>query len=287
MDMSEIAEEAPPEAPSEAPASTTQEVEESEIPQVVFEEEEEEEEEEKEEEEETEEEVQEIRLLDLAKEEAPKKALSFNVPFVEISGPDGMKKRFATGTKASFAVDRFNSVLKDPNLPVVCIAAVKEGEDPIEFGPDVELILFDATWTLQIVQEAVAPLQSDDTAAEEFTETNPELEVRGFVGDERFAWSSSSKAPWVPIGPEARMKVENDPKKVGPKKLKDMDPMQYFGVQNWEDLYPGGKLPEGGQQECTPLYIGKIVLVFIFIFAFAGGLSYMLERLPEVTQAVT
>ncbi len=30
---------------------------------------------------------------------------------------------------------------------------------------------------------------------------------------------------------EARMKVENDPKKVGPKKLKDMDPMQYFGVQ--------------------------------------------------------
>ncbi|CAM6039791.1 unnamed protein product [Sphagnum compactum] len=294
MDMSEIAEEAPPEAPSEAPASTTQEVEESEIPQVVCEEEEEE----------TEEEVQEIRLLDLPKEEAPKIALSFNVPalaeeqmsictekqrqpsFVEISGPNGMKKRFATGTKTSFAVDRFNSILKDPNLPVVCIAAVKEGEDPIEFGPDVELILFDATWTLQIVQEAVAPLQSDDTAAEEFTETNPEVEVRGFVGDERLAWSSSSKAPWVPLGPEARMKVENDPKKVGPKKLKDMDPMQYFGVQNWEDLYPGGKLPEGGQQECTPLYIGKIVLVFIFIFAFAGGLSYMLERLPEVTQAV-
>jgi hypothetical protein len=30
---------------------------------------------------------------------------------------------------------------------------------------------------------------------------------------------------------ETRMKVENDPKKVGPKKLKDMDPMQYFGVQ--------------------------------------------------------
>ncbi len=35
MDMSEIAEEAPPEAPSEAPASTTQEVEESEIPQAT------------------------------------------------------------------------------------------------------------------------------------------------------------------------------------------------------------------------------------------------------------
>ncbi len=44
-------------------------------------------------------------------------------------------------------------------------------------------------------------MQSDDTAAEEFTETNPEVEVQGFVGDERFAWSSSSKAPWVPLGP--------------------------------------------------------------------------------------
>ncbi len=83
------------------------------------------------------------------------KSFELGVQFVEISGPGGMKKRFATGTKASFAVDRFNSVLKDPNLPVVCIAAVKEGEDPIEFGPDVELILFDATWTLQIVQEGL------------------------------------------------------------------------------------------------------------------------------------
>ncbi len=83
------------------------------------------------------------------------KSFELGVQFVEISGPDGMKKRFATGTKASFAVDRFNSILKDPNLSVVCIAAVKEGEDPIEFGPDVELILFDATWTLQIVQEGL------------------------------------------------------------------------------------------------------------------------------------
>ncbi|CAK9236146.1 unnamed protein product [Sphagnum troendelagicum] len=73
--------------------------------------------------------------------------------FIEISGPCGMKKRFAKGTKASFAVERFNCLLKDPNMPVVCIAAVKEGEEPIEFGNDLELILYDNAWTLQIVQE--------------------------------------------------------------------------------------------------------------------------------------
>lgn len=56
-------------------------------------------------------------------------------------------------------------------------------------------------------------------------------------------------------------------------------------LQNWEDLYPGGKLPEGGAQDCSPAYIGKVLLMFIFIFAFAGGLSYMLERLPDPTRS--
>jgi hypothetical protein len=83
------------------------------------------------------------------------KAFHIGGQFIEISGPCGMKKRFAKGTKASFAVERFNCLLKDPNMPVVCIAAVKEGEEPIEFGNDVELILYDNAWTLQIVQEGV------------------------------------------------------------------------------------------------------------------------------------
>jgi hypothetical protein len=34
------------------------------------------------------------------------------------------------------------------NVAVVCIAIVKEGDDPIEFGHDVKFIPFDATWTL-------------------------------------------------------------------------------------------------------------------------------------------
>ncbi len=37
------------------------------------------------------------------------------------------KSGLQTGTKASFAVDRFSHFLKNLNMPVVCIAAVKRG----------------------------------------------------------------------------------------------------------------------------------------------------------------
>lgn len=72
---------------------------------------------------------------------------------VDVVGPDGVKKRFAPGTKAAFAVERFNCQLRDPALPVVCIVAYKDGEDPIEFGPDVELVSYDESWTLKTLRE--------------------------------------------------------------------------------------------------------------------------------------
>lgn len=53
-------------------------------------------------------------------------------------------------------------------------------------------------------------------------------------------------------------------------------------VQGWEEFYPGGVLPEGGKQECTPEYFFKVLLMFVFIFAFAGALGYFLERMPEM-----
>lgn len=73
--------------------------------------------------------------------------------FVEVVGPDGKKKRFAKGTRAGFAVERFNKLLPNDQMPVVCIQAFKEGEEAIEFGPDVELILYDKAWILQSVSE--------------------------------------------------------------------------------------------------------------------------------------
>ena len=45
------------------------------------------------------------------------------------------------------------SGLRDPALPVVCIVAYKDGEGPIEFGPDVELVSYDDSWTLKTLRE--------------------------------------------------------------------------------------------------------------------------------------
>lgn len=53
-------------------------------------------------------------------------------------------------------------------------------------------------------------------------------------------------------------------------------------VQGWEEFYPGGVLPEGGKQECTPEYITKVLLMFLLIFGFAGALGYFLDRMPEM-----
>jgi hypothetical protein len=45
------------------------------------------------------------------------------------------KSGLQTGTKASFAVDRFNHFLKNLNMPVVCIAAVKKrGRVPLNLA---------------------------------------------------------------------------------------------------------------------------------------------------------
>lgn len=74
---------------------------------------------------------------------------------MDVVGPDGSKKRFARGTKAKFAVDRFNCQLRDPAMPVMCIVACKEGEPCIEFGDDVELVLYDTSWTLKTLREGM------------------------------------------------------------------------------------------------------------------------------------
>lgn len=73
--------------------------------------------------------------------------------FVEVVGPDGEKKRFAEGTRAGFVVERFNKLSPNYTKPVVCIQAYKEGQESIEYGPEVELILHDRSWELQCVSE--------------------------------------------------------------------------------------------------------------------------------------
>ncbi|GLJ18031.1 hypothetical protein SUGI_0318170 [Cryptomeria japonica] len=62
-------------------------------------------------------------------------------------------RRFASGTKAGFALHRINRKLGVNVRAATCIEAVKDGEDPVEFGPDAELVIYGPGWRLQTLHE--------------------------------------------------------------------------------------------------------------------------------------
>ncbi|KAK9290581.1 hypothetical protein L1049_008752 [Liquidambar formosana] len=75
-------------------------------------------------------------------------------PFLEvICNSSGKVRRFATGTEAGFALSLINKKL-DVGDPLAChIEAVKEGEEPINFGPNSVLVDYGYGWKLQTVTE--------------------------------------------------------------------------------------------------------------------------------------
>lgn len=71
-------------------------------------------------------------------------------PFVEVKcESSGMRRRFAIGTEAGFAASVINNKLG--SVDSVYIEAVKEGEEPITFGPNSLLVDYGHGWTLHTV----------------------------------------------------------------------------------------------------------------------------------------
>ncbi|CAL0317149.1 unnamed protein product [Lupinus luteus] len=66
----------------------------------------------------------------------------------------GNTRRFAPGTDAGFAVRLINRKLKKTMMVVSHIEAVKDGEEPIAFGPNSVLINFGNGWMLQTVTDS-------------------------------------------------------------------------------------------------------------------------------------
>ena len=66
----------------------------------------------------------------------------------------GKTRRFAAGTDAGFAVALINRKLKKGGVPIALhIEAVKDGEEPIAFGPNSILAHFGDGWKLQTVTQ--------------------------------------------------------------------------------------------------------------------------------------
>ncbi|GAV88380.1 hypothetical protein CFOL_v3_31803 [Cephalotus follicularis] len=121
-------------------------------------------------------------------EEASKVDYPQPPPFLEVRcKSSGKMKRFAEGTKAGFAVSLINRKL-DIRTPVALhIEAVKEGEEPISFGPDAALVNFGNGWMLQTVTEAddagfregqgVWPFRTRISTSEHFDSSRPSKRI--------------------------------------------------------------------------------------------------------------
>lgn len=63
----------------------------------------------------------------------------------------GKSRRFAVGTEAGFALNMINQKLGSGAQPALHIEAVKEGEEPVSFGPNSVLVNYGEGWKLQTV----------------------------------------------------------------------------------------------------------------------------------------
>ncbi|KAM2893025.1 hypothetical protein FF1_008423 [Malus domestica] len=79
-------------------------------------------------------------------------------PFLEVKcQSSGMTRRFAMGTEAGFAVSLINKKLGAGDPLSLHIEAVKEGEEPISFGPSSALVDYGSGWRLQTVTQLDSP----------------------------------------------------------------------------------------------------------------------------------
>jgi hypothetical protein len=74
--------------------------------------------------------------------------LSF-LQFLEVKCSSGKIRRFAQGTESRFALRIINSKLEWGDPLALCIAAVKEGEEPVIFGPSAPLANYGDGWKLE------------------------------------------------------------------------------------------------------------------------------------------
>jgi hypothetical protein len=76
--------------------------------------------------------------------------MSFFFQFLEVKcRSSGKIRRFAQGTESRFALRVINSKLESGDPLALCIAAIKEGEEPIIFGPSAPLANYGDGWKLE------------------------------------------------------------------------------------------------------------------------------------------
>ncbi|KAI3826234.1 hypothetical protein L1987_00279 [Smallanthus sonchifolius] len=80
---------------------------------------------------------------------------SVSPSYLEVNCRSSSKiRRFSVGTEAGFALNLINRKLDDGLPLALYIESVKEGEEPVSFGPNSVLVCYGHGWKLQTITEA-------------------------------------------------------------------------------------------------------------------------------------
>ncbi|XP_059645908.1 uncharacterized protein LOC132289188 [Cornus florida] len=124
-----------------------------------------------------------------------------HLPFVEVCcKSSGNTRRFAAGTEAGFALGLINRKLDSGigSPPALHIEAVKEGEEPVSFGPNSVLVDYGDGWKLQTVTEIQA-LRKDEQVQSSTTTTHISS-VKGLDGSRPMKSESQPVSSFLYIG---------------------------------------------------------------------------------------
>ena len=69
----------------------------------------------------------------------------------------GKVRRFVSGTTARYALHAINRKLEPGGPPALHVEAVRDGEEPVSFGPSAALADYGRGWRLQTVTAQDAP----------------------------------------------------------------------------------------------------------------------------------
>ncbi|KAK9123438.1 hypothetical protein Sjap_013040 [Stephania japonica] len=99
--------------------------------------------------------------------------------FIEVKcKSSGKIRRFCAATKAGFALQIINRKLGDEIVPGAYIEAVKEGEEPVTFGPTSDLADYGDGWKLQTVVDEGFEREKVTHSSTIMDQDDPDIKVR-------------------------------------------------------------------------------------------------------------
>ncbi|KAL8204878.1 hypothetical protein R6Q57_010501 [Mikania cordata] len=94
-------------------------------------------------------------MADDSENQEPKDSPSISPSYLEVNCRSSSKiRRFSAGTEAGFALNLINRKIDDGLPLALYIESVREGEEPVSFGPNSVLLCYGHGWKLQTVIEA-------------------------------------------------------------------------------------------------------------------------------------